>query len=258
VIFGWLRRRRRRRLLAKPFPAEWLPYLDGLPFYGTLARDEQERVREIVRVLQSEKNWEGCGGLVLTDEICVVISAQAALLVLGFEHDYYPRVRSILVYPSTFVVQGRDTGSKGDIRSERQATLGEAWSRGPVVLAWDASRLGGANAEDGRNVVLHEFAHKLDFRDDVVDGTPILREGEQYEAWHRIMTVEYESLVAKAESGRPALLDKYGATEPAEFFAVATECFFEKSRQVRKKHAELYELLRTYYGQDPAERYGSS
>ena len=254
MIFGWLRRRRRRKLLAKPFPVGWLSYLDGLPFYGTLSPDEQTRVRGVVRVLVDEKNWEGCGGLVLTDEIRVTISAQAALLLLGFEHEYYPRVQSILVYPSTFVVQGRSTGSKDDIRSGRQATLGEAWKGGPVVLAWDASRLGGANDEDGRNIVLHEFAHKLDFRDDVADGTPLLKDGKQYEAWHRIMTAEYERLVKKAESGRPTLLDKYGATQPAEFFAVATECFFEKSRQLKKKHPELYDLLRTYFGQDPAER----
>ena len=254
MILGWFRRRRRRKLLRKPFPTAWLEFVEALPFYRTLASDEQAQVRDIVRVLVAEKNWEGCGGLVLNAEIQVVIAAQASLLLLGLEHEYYPRVHSILVYPSTFVVAGRSTGLENGTRSEGQATLGEAWKGGPIVLAWDASRLGGVHAEDGRNVVLHEFAHKLDFRDDIADGTPLLKEGKQYEAWHRIMTAEYEALVAKADKGRPTLLDKYGATQPAEFFAVATECFFEKSKQLRKRHSELYELLSMYYGQDPAER----
>jgi Mlc titration factor MtfA (ptsG expression regulator) len=257
VIFGWLKRRRRRRLLAGPFPAGWLPYLEGLPLYSTLTRDERAYLQRIVRVLVAEKSWEGCGGLVVTEEMQVVIAAQAALLVLGLEVTDYPRVHSILVYPSTFVVSGRIAAAGPGVHAvsdESQAMLGEAWTRGPVVLAWDAARRGGVIGDDGRNLVLHEFAHKLDMRDDVPDGTPILRDGKQYESWNRVMTAEYERLVARTESGRPTLLDKYGASEPAEFFAVATECFFEKANKLRKKRPELYELLRTYFGQDPAAR----
>ena len=189
----------------------------------------------------------------MTDEIKVNIAAQAALLILNVEHNYYCRVRSILVYPSTFVLP--DENVSGGIRVQgKTPVLGLAAHRGPVVLAWDAARHGSYNPADGRNVVFHEFAHKLDMLDDYADGTPPLRNRKQYKTWVRIMTVEYDALVDRAERRRATLLDKYGAEEPAEFFAVATECFFEKPRPMKRRHAELYAVLSDYYRQDPAGR----
>ena len=203
-------------------------------------------------MLVDEKDWEGCGGLEMTDEIRVTIAAQACLLILNIEHEYYRRVTSILVYPAAYKTmpsRGRD----GVIR-EGQANLGEAWLRGPVVLSWDDARRGALDPKDGHNLVFHEFAHKLDMLDGAADGTPPLADQETLRQWVQTMTREFAALRDAAERGRKTVLDTYGATNPAEFFAVATECFFEKARQLRQRHPAVYELLKDYYQQDPAER----
>jgi len=253
MLFSWLRRRRRRKILSRPVPAGWSAVLESLPFFATLDGREQAKLVADARILVAEKRWEGCGGLELTEEMQVVIAAQAALLILNIEHEYYRRTASILVYPSTFVLPERRHQS-GAVQEGGTAVLGLAQLGGPVVLAWDSARHGAENATDGRNVVLHEFAHKLDMLDRLADGTPPLHEKGQYEAWVRIMTREFEKLRLDTEKRRRTLLDKYGAGEPAEFFAVATECFFEKPRLLLDKHAELYQLFQTYYRQDPAGR----
>jgi MtfA peptidase len=182
MLFDWLlapvRHFQRRALLAEPFPEAWLPVLAALPFYRRLDPRGQQRIRDDLRVLIAEKNWEGCGGLVLTDEMRVTIAAQASLLLLNIEHEYYPHVKSILVYPSTYVHGG-------------QQILGEAWFRGPVVLAWDSARHGAFDPRDGHNLVLHEFAHQLDLLDGLGDGTPPIRGGERYRQWVATMTAEF-------------------------------------------------------------------
>ena len=252
MIFSWLRRRRRARLLAAPMPDAWRGWLEMLPFYETLDEDERSRLHDILRVIVAEKRWEGLAGLDLDEEKKVVIAAQAALLILEIEHDYYARVRSILVYPSAW--DSSFPRREGGVVGEGSAHAGEAWYRGPVVLAWDAVRSGAADPKDGRNLVFHEFAHKLDMLDGFVDGTPPLHRRDAYAAWRRIMSEEFERLRDKSGKGRRSLLDKYGATNEGEFFAVATETFFEKSLPLRRKHPELYDVLRDYYRQDPVAR----
>jgi Mlc titration factor MtfA (ptsG expression regulator) len=252
MIFSWLRRRRRAKLLAEPFPPDWIPWLKELPFYAGLDAEERSRLHDILRVIVAEKNWEGCGGLDITDEIRVVVAAQAALLVLSIEHDHYRRVRSILVYPSAYST-GRASGG-GSILAESSVHAGEAWYRGPVILSWDAALHGAIDPRDGRNLVFHEFAHKLDMMDGFINGTPPLHRREDYRVWSRIMTEEYRALTEAARKGRKTVLARYGATNEAEFFAVATEAFFEKPAQMARRHADLYDLLRTYYRQDPLER----
>ena len=243
-MFAWLRRRRRKRILSEPFPEAWGPVLQALPFFAALQAEEQGRLRTHSHIFVEEKSWEGCGGLELTDEMRVNVAAQACLLILNLHHDYYRRVESILVYPSTYRESSeRDLGRAG-----------EAMLRGPVVLSWDATFAGGRNPVDGRNVVFHEFAHKLDMLDDFVDGVPPLSERMQLEAWRTIVGREYEKLVHAAEDGRATLLDHYGAVHPAEFFAVATECFFERAPKMARKHPELYDVMRRFYLQDPAAR----
>lgn len=256
MLFEWLlkpiRQSRRQRLLSAPFPAPWQACLDRLPFYDALDARGQQRIKDDLRVLVEEKDWEGCGGLEMTDEIRVTIAAQACLLILNIEHEYYRRVTSILVYPAAYKTmpsRGRD----GVIR-EGQANLGEAWLRGPVVLSWDDARRGALDPKDGHNLVFHEFAHKLDMLDGAADGTPPLADQETLRQWVQTMTREFAALRDAAERGRKTVLDTYGATNPAEFFAVATECFFEKARQLRQRHPSVYELLKDYYQQDPAER----
>ncbi|MFK7738766.1 MAG: zinc-dependent peptidase [Planctomycetota bacterium] len=255
MLFDWLfrpsRHARRKALLAEPFPDAWRALLAKLPFYLALDERGQERICDDLRVLMAEKEWQGCGGFELTDEVRVTVAAQASLLLLNLEHEYYKHVDTILIYPSAYRTAPQ-TDAMGVVR-EGQANLGEAWRRGPVVLSWDAAKGGALDPKDGHNLVLHEFAHKLDMLDGRADGTPPLGTHEQWQQWIQTMTREFDRLKkAASETRRPAVLDTYGATNPAEFFAVATECFFEKARKLREKHPELYECLRDYYCQDPA------
>ena len=258
MLFSWLTEHRRKKILAEPFPEAWEHYLHrDVPHDEFLSDEERERLRDLIQIFVAEKNWEGCGGLTLTDEIRVGIAAQACLLLLGLEdHNFYKNVQSILVYPSGYKVVETHPREAGIVDETPGARLGEAWSTGgPVVLSWSDALTGGRDPFDGHNVVLHEFAHKLDLRDGSADGVPNLSEGqEQYDEWHDVMAPEYDHLVAQNEQGRADLLDGYGATSPAEFFAVATECFFEKPRQLREKHPRLYDVLARYYRQDTAAR----
>jgi hypothetical protein len=250
MIFDWLKDWRRERILARPFPEAWLGYLrKNVAHYEYLSAAEQARLRDDLRVFVAEKNWEGCGGLVMTDEIKVTIAAQACLLVLGLEHNYYDRVLSVLVYPHAYRGGDREEwGARGEGRS------GEAWYRGPVVLAWDDVDYEGRHPHEGYNVVYHEFAHQLDMLDGEINGTPPLKDAAQAKRWHDVMTAEYQRLVSASERGRATLLDHYGATNEAEFFAVCTECFFDRPVEMRRQYPQLYDLLREYYRQDPAER----
>lgn len=256
MLFDWLFRPRRhaarRRLLATSFPTAWLPILAGLPFYRHLDARGQQRIRDDLRVLVAEKRWEGCGGLVLTDEIRVTVAALASLLLLDIEHDYYPDVQSILIYPSAYRTMPH--ADRNGVVMTGQANLGEAWHRGPVILAWDAAKRGALHPRDGHNLVLHEFAHKLDLLDGLADGTPPMRDRSELTAWVRTMTAEYARLREHAADDRATVLDRYGAENPAEFFAVATECFFEQGRELRLRHPGLYAVLQDYYHQDPAAR----
>jgi hypothetical protein len=249
-MLSWLKKRRRRRITRQPFPGEWTAYLErNVPDYALLAPAEQARLRDDLRILAAEKHWEGCGGLLLTDEMRVTISAWAALLVLGLEHDYYSRVKSILIYPRGFV--GPETTDFGLI-GPPDARMGEAWYRGPVVLSWEDVRR--ARRHGRGNVVLHEFAHQLDMLDRVVDGTPPLDDRDQYRTWAEVMTAEYRRLVDDADAGGATVLDPYGTLNEGEFFAVATEAFFDQPLALEERHPKLYQLLRDYYRQDTAAR----
>ncbi|MGO8671502.1 MAG: zinc-dependent peptidase [Capsulimonadaceae bacterium] len=246
---------RRHQLLAEPFPDPWLTVLgENVRQYDTLNREEQEKLRGIAHVIIAEKNWEGCGGLTMTDEVRVTVAAQAALLLLALDHDYFHNVESILVYPGAYFAVDRRAVAGMVVQETVVGRLGEASTNGPVILSWPDVRAGGRNASDGHNVVLHEFAHKLDFRDGSGDGVPRLHSPEDYERWSSVMSVEYNALVAASAHGHAELLDRYGATNPAEFFAVCTECFFERAANMRYSHSELYAVLRDFYRQDPASR----
>lgn len=255
MILAWLVRRRREKILAEPFPAKWLDYLhENVALYRHLTETEQAKLRDDLRIFIAEKNWEGCGGQEITDEIKVTIAAQACLLVLAREHDYYKTVQSILVYPHGYVAPHRQPSAGGIIEEGRSGRLGEAWYRGPVVLSWEDAKRGGQRGSDGSNLVFHEFAHELDMQDGASNGAPPLADAQARQRWGDVMKAEYDRHVLLSEAGRVTLLDHYGATNPAEFFAVATECFFERPIKMKQKHPELYELLSAYYHQDPAAR----
>lgn len=250
-MFGF-RRRRRARLRATPVPDAWREIVArNVGLFRRLSADDQRELLGHVQVFLAEKRFEGCGGLVLTDEMRVTIAAQACVLLLHRDTDYYPECASILVYPDAYVAPVQEQGPDGVVHEGASARLGESWVRGVVVLSWDDVLAGARDVHDGHNVVLHEFAHQLDQEDGTGDGAPPLPRRSMYVAWARVLSAEYAALRADAAAGRPSVLDHYGATNPAEFFAVASECFFETPRALRTKHPALYEELRQFYGQDP-------
>jgi len=260
MIFGFLKKRRRRRLRARLIPAAWgLTLTRGLPVFRRLPPEDQAELLGHVQVFLAEKKFEGCGGLNLTDEIRLTIAAHACLLLLHRETDYYPELSTILVYPSTYVAHG-ERHLEGPIwESGEQHLLGHTQHRlGALVLAWDAAKRSAANSSGGRNLVLHEFAHQLDFEDHATDGTPVLTTRSDYATWERVMSREFKALRAADEAGSLTVMDTYGATNPAEFFAVATETFFERPHALRAVHPELYTEFKRFYCQDPARHFVES
>jgi MtfA peptidase len=258
-MFEWWHERKRAEILETPFPDAWRELLArNVGHYARLNADEQHRLCELTQVFVSEKRWEGCGGLVLSDEMRVTIAAQACLLVLELPHRMYRNVESILVYPSAVLrpearpgvfVRSSDLLAHGPV-----ALLGEAHHGGPVVLAWDRVLRDGQRPQDGHNLVYHEFAHKLDMLDGSADGTPPLTSRAELASWAKACEAAFLALRENVERGADTLLDTYGATNEAEFFAVATEHFFDRPKSLRDQLPELYQVLSRFYRQDPAAR----
>lgn len=245
---GW--RRSRRTAL----PAGWEDVTEAAVAHWKLL-DEAERAElgELMELLVRTKRWEAARGFELTDEIRVVIAAQASLLILGLGVEYYRAVSSIIVHPTTMMVRGVRPGpAAGVVTDAPLAILGQAQhQRGPVVIAWDAARADARHPERGHNVVFHEFAHKLDMLDDLVDGTPPLPDHTARERWIEVCTAEYRLLRA---GGGGRLLRDYATVNPGEFFAVATEVFFDLPGELLAQKPALYGVLRDFYRQDPARR----
>jgi len=251
-MFGLLRHWRRARVAARPFPEHWLEILDrGVPLYARLDGPDRIALQRHVQVFLAEKHFEGCGGVVLTDDITVTIASQACLLLLHRATDYYPTVRSILVYPTTYVAPVVDETDDWLVTEGHEDREGEAWEHGVVVLSWADVQADTADATSGRNLVLHEFAHQLDMEDGSPDGAPIMPRAK-YEAWQRVMSAAYARLQRDVKRRRRTVIDDYGAMDPAEFFAVVTEHFFEQPAELRDAEPALYEQLASYYGHDPA------
>ena len=252
-MFGWLKRRRRDAIRRRAFPDEWRAIIEkNVPYAACLPPADRQELFAHVQVFLAEKHFEGCGGLHMTDEVRVTIAAQACILLLHRQVDYYPRLVSILVYPTTYLVPAGQRTAEGLITDEPQARLGESWARDIVVLAWDSVLSGAADIHDGHNVVLHEFAHQLDQENGAGDGAPALGRRSMYVAWARVLGGEFDQLVRDTAASHATLIDQYGATNPAEFFAVVTETFFEKPRELLAKHPALYFQLQQFYRQDPA------
>lgn len=255
-MFDWFKRRRRKRIQTQPFPEAWEAILRrNVPYYRALPPDMQQRLRQRVQVLLAEKHFEGCGGFVITDEVRVTIAGHAACLLLGDDFDYFPELRTILVYPGIFYVEDDVPQPDGTFAEVDEEQAGQSWDLGVVVLAWNEVEASSKRAHDGYNVVLHEFAHQLDVEVSGPDGAPLLDDPALYDRWAKVMQADYERLQRDVGRGRRTVLDAYGAESPAEFFAVATETFFESAKALRAKHPALYNLLRDYYRQDPADRY---
>ena len=223
-------------------------------FFDRLPAADRREILGHIQVFLAEKRFEGCGGLDLDDEICLTIATQACLLLLHRKTDYFPRLLTILVYPSTYLVNENRPVDENIWEEDRVARLGETGRQmGSMVLALDAAKAGAADPSDGRNVVFHEFAHQLDFENHAADGVPGLATREQQASWGTVMRIEFASLRAADATGIPTLLDNYGATSPAEFFAVATEAFFERPIALSQRHPRLYAEFSRYFQQDPTQ-----
>ncbi|MFY0562753.1 M90 family metallopeptidase [Archangium lansingense] len=240
-MLGLFRTLRRRRLLRRPFPPEWLGYLERrVPFFRELSPELRQRFLEQLKLFAWEKEFIGAGGFTITDEVRVVVSATAVRLVVHLDLSYYDRLREVIVYPDAFRIPDR-TG----------VVLGEAKNWGTVILSWQSVLAGLENPHDGHSTATHEFAHVLDREDGAFDGTPQLRQYSHYRAWASVMGEHFLKLREGRRLERQ-VLDDYGGLNEAEFFAVATESFFEKPRQMREKTPELYAELQRFYGWDPA------
>jgi Mlc titration factor MtfA (ptsG expression regulator) len=247
--------KRRKDLRAKPLTAEERATIErNVPYVQQLSPDDRRELEGHVQVFLAEKSFEGCGGLEITNEIKLTIAAQACILLLHRETDYFPGLDSILVYPHAYVAKNVRKRVGSVVVERDQSRLGESWVKGAVVLSWDDVKRGASNIHDGHNLVLHEFAHQLDSEDGEMDGAPDLGKRSLYSAWARVLGEEYADLTARIDEHRPTDIDVYAATNPPEFFAVVTEAFFERGATLKRKHPELYERLREFYKQDPAER----
>jgi MtfA peptidase len=247
----WVRIRQ-NRLKRRPLSPQHQANLEhSLPMYESLREDERRRLHGHVLVFLSQKQFIGCRGLQVTEQMKVTVAAIASLLLLNERGKYFPRLRSILMYPDAYIANERVAMAGGVVEERQVARLGESWTTDQVVLSWQQIQYDLTHWQDGQNVILHEFAHQLDQEDGKAEGVPILQRDADYKTWAEIMTVEYQQLCDRTAKGQKTVLNPYGATNPAEFFAVATETFFEKPQQLMAHHGALYDQLQRYYQLDP-------
>jgi MtfA peptidase len=243
---------RRARIRRQPFPPQWREILRRrMPAFAQLPADVQLRLKKQAQVLLAEKPFIGCAGLELTDEMRVLVAVQAALLLLGRRAGAFDGLRQILVYPGAFVVDRSTADAAGLVRDERRALAGESWQQGQVLLSWDDVLAGAADPHDGRNVVIHEFAHQLDQAHGAANGAPFLPGAQRRARWAAVLGAEFQALQERLAQGMESLIEPYAATNPAEFFAVVSELFFERPAELAANHAALYDEYRLFYGVDP-------
>jgi Mlc titration factor MtfA (ptsG expression regulator) len=253
-MFDFWRRLRRADVIDAEFPDSLRAVVaDTVPLYRHLPEPDRRKLEALVRIFLAEKHFEGAGGLELDEAMEVAIAARACLLVLHrveLDEPLFPDLDTVVVYPRAY--RARAVGQEASVVLEgEQARLGES-SAGRVVLAWDAVEHGARNPRDGKDVVLHEFAHQLDAEDGQMDGAPDLAKSERYVAWAKAFGPEYEALVRATERGRRGKVDAYGATNPPEFFAVVTEAFFERPEELARRAPEVYAEMVAFYRMDPA------
>lgn len=260
MVFSWWRKRRRQKLLAEPFPAWWLPHLErNVGHYPRLTPAEQSRLQDITRILIAEKQWLARGGLLsVTEEMRVTIAAQAALLLLGADRGYFPRVQRVVVFPTEFRTPVAGDDWEDDFLSDIPHA-GQAVDCGPVLLAWDEVLHEGRDPQAGFNVVVHEFAHQLDFVDGLALGTPPLGRRDLETRWKYVFAVAFaDHRRATREQHEPTFFTPHAAESEAEFFADASEAFYCRPRDLKELYPAIYELLAAYYRVDPLAWWGDS
>ncbi|MFN9830339.1 MAG: zinc-dependent peptidase [Pseudanabaena sp.] len=244
----------RDRLMAKPVPRHWLNIIESnLAIYHSLEIHQQKQLQGYVQVFLKEKQFIGCMGLQVTEEMRVTIAAIACLLLFGDRKTYFPNLRSILIYPHAYIVNEIVMRDHYIVEERLVARLGESWTQDQIILSWEQIQQDLRNWQDGHNVILHEFAHQHDREYGRAEGVPILPRTLDYALWAKVMTTDYLQLCDQVERQHKTIIDSYGATNPAEFFAVVTETFFEKPKQLYQHHSSLYELLQRYYQLDPRQ-----
>lgn len=247
---------RRHRATRQPFPQAWRAVLRRrLPLYRQLPPLLQRRLQQHVQVLLAEVPFIGCQGQPITDEVRVLVAAQASLLLLGRPAGRFRGLRQVLVYPGAFVVD-RPRHDGAIVQDARRVLVGESWQQGQLILSWADVLAGAADPTDGHNVVIHEFAHQLDQENGPANGAPVLGRRDGYAGWAAVWRGAYDELQAQLARGEPTLIDPYGATDPGEFFAVVSEAFFERGAELAQQHPALYAELQQYYGCDPRSWWG--
>ncbi|MGI2259432.1 M90 family metallopeptidase [Shewanella sp. GXUN23E] len=245
-------RKKREKVRRMPFPKSWRDIIrQRLPMFRSLPADLQLQLKDHIKIFLAEKQFVGCDGLEINDDIRVTIAAQACVLLLNRDTDYFPKLRQILVYPAAFIVDKEQRNEIGLSFQHRAVLLGESWDEGQVILSWHDALAGAADPHDGSNVVMHEFAHQLDQEDGRANGAPPLATQADYASWSEIMNREFAQLQYCAQQELPSLFSYYGATNPAEFFAVITEVFFEQPQAFNEQHPLLYRELSHFYRLDP-------
>lgn len=228
----------------------WAKTIADLPFLKALAVDEQKKLKTLSEAFLAEKEFSAAGGLALTDEICVAIAAQGCLPILALGLKAYRDWVGIVVYPDEFVVPRHDQDENGIVHEYDDVLSGEAWEGGPLLVSWHDVKLAG----DGYNVVIHEFAHKLDMLNGEADGIPALHSDLDLATWQAVFFAAYEDFCDRVDRGEATRIDPYASESPAEFFAVLSECFFEIPTVLAGEYPAVYDLLRRYYRQDPLAR----
>ena len=256
IIWAALRYRsntRRHRLLQTPLAAEDIAIIEShVPLYTRMPAELRKTLQGCINYFLDEKVFVGCEGLEIDHKTRLVIAANACMLLVNKRKKYFPGFETILVYPDTYTA--REVSYDGLVEVHKDSSrAGESWFRGPIVLSLTDVVRGSSNEHDGHNVVLHEFAHKLDEENGTMDGLPILRKSEHYREWAEVLTREYNEFLDRVDRGQNKVIDEYGAVSAIEFFAVATESFYEKPQQMKKQIPELYQQLQQFYGIDPAQ-----
>ena len=254
ILVMYLKFRRRQKLMNEQLPSEYLDILEKhVALYSLLPQNLKKELHGHIAIFLDEKEFEGCGDLKITKRIKVTISALACMLLLNKNFDYYPSLNSILVYPDAYVASdSKATLGKITIVQKESTRLGESWTHGNLVLSWCQIENENVDIHRHQNVVIHEFAHQLDQLDGFADGTPPLPNKGIYPEWRDVMTHEYEHLCNEAEHAVRDVIDWYGATNPAEFFAVTSESFFCNPLALQKAHEKLYALFVEFYQVDPS------
>jgi len=248
----WWAEQRRARLQRRPFPPAWREILQRrMPYFRQLPADLQLQLKKNIQVFIAEKPFIGCAGLEISEEMRVLVAAQASLLLLNRRAGFFPNLRQVLVYPGAFVVDRIRNDGAGLQREGREVLSGESWQQGQVILSWDDVLAGAATPGDGHNVVIHEFAHQLDQENGAANGAPFLGRRERYARWAAILGLAFAQLQSNVARGEPTLIDPYGATSPAEFFAVVSEVFFEQPQQLAAEQPALYGELAGFYHVNP-------